>query len=405
MSTFTDWNGPQGSNVKTSDLVSLVKAYEDMLATLNAHLSHTASSDNVHNVKDYVTAEIAAVKALIPSLTSYMTTSAADAKYATNASLSQLQATVNDKASTSALALKADKADLDAYVKKSELSEQEVITTIQAAITALEAALAAGQFTALDVTTLTASGVIKGYLASIKTIVIENVDITAASGGTDTDGKYYLLGAITEGAGSAFIKYTNGTPFTANVMYALTEAHDTTSAAAELTVVTDAAISGLKFKVVKGTDSKSHVHYYLAIQNPAWGAVVTVDFNVTGINFIPANSDEYVIPNGACEDLTDCLAYKGLSFSTLGTRILGQIYKTADDPYVTSSELQSNIPVGAIVQWNKYNDEGVATDVPAGFLACDGTKVPAGYAELKALIGDTLPLIDCNIIKAGVSSE
>ena len=54
MSTFTDWNGPQDSNVRASDMTAFTRAYAEMTALLSQHLNETASSDNVHHVKDFV---------------------------------------------------------------------------------------------------------------------------------------------------------------------------------------------------------------------------------------------------------------------------------------------------------------------------------------------------------------
>ena len=54
MSTFTNWNGPQGSDVRAKDMVEFANAYSELVAKLNQHLAQTAADDNVHQVKQYV---------------------------------------------------------------------------------------------------------------------------------------------------------------------------------------------------------------------------------------------------------------------------------------------------------------------------------------------------------------
>ena len=54
MSSFTDWNGPQGSNVRANDLAEMALRYQSMLSELQAHINANPSSTNVHSIKDYI---------------------------------------------------------------------------------------------------------------------------------------------------------------------------------------------------------------------------------------------------------------------------------------------------------------------------------------------------------------
>lgn len=39
MSTFTDWNGPQGTNMRASDLVKFADAYAELTTKLSEHIN------------------------------------------------------------------------------------------------------------------------------------------------------------------------------------------------------------------------------------------------------------------------------------------------------------------------------------------------------------------------------
>ena len=65
MSTFTDWNGPHGSNVRASDLIELAGAYQRMLSELHEHIAATPSANDVHNIKEYIEPIIAEYTKLI----------------------------------------------------------------------------------------------------------------------------------------------------------------------------------------------------------------------------------------------------------------------------------------------------------------------------------------------------
>ena len=74
MSTFTDWNGPQGGGVRAADLIQLANAYSDLVAKLNQHMSDkTPGTSDVHGIKNYVEAQIETIKGLIPSVSAFIT--------------------------------------------------------------------------------------------------------------------------------------------------------------------------------------------------------------------------------------------------------------------------------------------------------------------------------------------
>ena len=54
MSTFTDWNGPQGSDVRAQDLMEFAKGYASLVTKLEEHITSKASNTGVHEVKSFV---------------------------------------------------------------------------------------------------------------------------------------------------------------------------------------------------------------------------------------------------------------------------------------------------------------------------------------------------------------
>ena len=56
MSTFTQWNGPQGaSGPSAKDMLALVEAYNNLSTKLAAHIEAVAPTDTaIHGIVSYV---------------------------------------------------------------------------------------------------------------------------------------------------------------------------------------------------------------------------------------------------------------------------------------------------------------------------------------------------------------
>lgn len=380
MSTFTDWNGPQGGGVRAADLIQLANAYSDLVAKLNQHMSDkTPGTSDVHGIKNYVEAQIETIKGLIPSVSTFITEVKADSKYALK---SQIPTDVVHSADIANFATNASvTASLANYLKVSDLDSQKTITEIKTDIAAIEDALSASSF---EMPVLKAIDYIEGLVHAVEQVQFVDKSIAAFVGGSDEVGVYYILGMLRDKAGTAYIRMGNTKAFSAVVNFAITPEWK-----GALSVTTDCELKGLKWKIVSGTSASGEKHAYLAIQSTEWisqfastdgvGIFTDISFYGSGINFVPVGSNDWVKPNGNCHNVCDCMTSKGFGFSELATTILNkQIYREANNPYVTVGDLKALDHVGVISYWPFYDENGVAVDVPEGYHACDGTAVLPG---------------------------
>lgn len=222
-------------------------------------------------------------------------------------------------------------------------------------------------------------------------------------GGSNDRGVYYILGQLDERAGTAYIRLTNTKSFAAVVHFAVTK--DTTLddyLDGQLSITTDvdsAELSYVHFLIVKGTNSDGEHHAYLAIQADEWmkrwnesgivnaGVFGTIEFEGSGINFIPVNGEGFVRPNNTTEVLLD-VDYYGLEdrMSAMEEKL---------------DTITSDDGIGTISNWPKYDENGVAIDVPDWAHACDGSDIPddADHAAIRAIVGTEYPLQDYAIIR------
>lgn len=373
MSTFTDWNGPQGGGVRAADLIQLANAYSDLVAKLNQHMSDkTPGTSDVHGIKNYVEAQVETIKGLIPSVSAYITEVQADSKYALKAQVP------TDTVSSSDLINYAKVSDLTEYLKSSDLDSQKTIADIKTDITAIEDALNASSF---EMPVLKAIDYIEGLVQAVEQIQFVDKSITAFVGGVDEIGVYYILGMLKDKSGTAYIRMGNTKAFSAVVNFAITPEWR-----GALSVTTDCELKGLKWKIVSGTSATGEKHAYLAVQSTEWtsnfassdgvGIFTGISFYASGINFVPVGSKNWIEPNGNCHNICDCKSGKGFSFSELATPILGkQIYREPANPYTTVKDLKAIDTIGVISDWPFYDANGVAVDVPESYHACDGTDV------------------------------
>lgn len=379
MSTFTDWNGPQGGGARAADLIQLANAYSDMVAKLNQHMSDkTPATSDVHGIKSYVEAQIATVEGKIPSVDAFITEADADNKYATKSAVSAITSDYvkSDQISDFVTTTDLNTALAD-YLKTADIDSNGIITAIKDDIAAINAKLNISDTPADDfvfeMPVLKATKYVEGIMHAVEQVKFTDKQVSAYVGGADSVGNYYLLGMLLDKAGTAYIKYVNTNPFSASVNFAYTP--DDKGA---LSVVCDNnVLDALKFKIVAGTDAAGKAHAYLAIQEPNW-AVDQIEFECAGINFVPVGSDGWLAPNGNCHDVIDCFAYTGFSASQLNIKV-GEI--------------------GDVVAWSKFDTNGVPIDIPANCHLCDGTEVSqADWPELIAKGIVTFPLVDYHII-------
>ena len=401
MSTFTDWNGPQGGNVRASDMTAFTKAYAEMTALLSQHLNETASSDNVHHVKDFVDQKLQELCTMIPDVSKFISQTEADRAYAKQSDIPD----VSGFAEKTDLADYALKESLGAYLKKNDLKADTVITAIETRLREIESWVS----NPAKVIPELATDKLAGLVNAINQVQFVDKVMSAKIGGSDDDGVYYVLGMLKDKAGQAFVKFVDDKPFTAAVTFAITPEWK-----GALSVLTDNdQLANLKFKLVSCTDRSGNKHAYLAIQAGDWmskfassdgyGLFGQLTFETSGINFVPVDSDGYMPYNGACVSICDCPAGKGLSFSSLGSPILKErIFKEPDNPYITAKDTTLLDQVGIITFWPHYDEEtGIAVEVPDGYHACDGSPVLEDddvSDEFRAKY-DTYPLQDYAVIK------
>lgn len=376
MSTFTDWNGPQGGGARAADLIQLANAYSDLVSKLNQHMADkTPDTSDVHGIKNYVEAQLKTIKDLIPETSAFITETNADSKYALKSAIPTN--VVNETALNVYAKTEAVEKLLADYLKTNDLSNQKLITDIQSDITAIETVLNISDNPykdfAFEMPVLKATKYVEGIMHAVEQIELTDKQVSAYVGGADSAGNYYLLGMLLDKAGTAYIKYINTDPFSASVNFAYTP--DDKGA---LSVVCDNNVWGaLKFKIVAGTDATGEKHAYLAVQAQDW-VVDQIVFECAGINFCPIGSEGWLAPNGNCHDVIDCFAYTGFSASQLNIKV-GEI--------------------GDVVAWNKFDTNGVPIDIPANCHICDGTEVSqSDWPELVAAGVTTFPLVDYHII-------
>lgn len=381
MSTFTDWNGPQGGGARAADLIQLANAYTDLVSKLNQHMSDkTPDTSDVHGIKTYVEAQLKTIKDLIPETSAFITETNADSKYASKSAIPTN--VVNETALNAYAKTEAVKKLLADYLKTNDLSNQKLITDIQADITAIEAALnisdKPGKDFAFEMPVLKATSYVEGLIHAVEQVKFTDKVIATVVGGSDSNGKYWLIGMQTDEqqSGIALIKYSNTKPFSAVVSFAASKVDNKYNGA--LTIVTDTVINGLKFKLVHGTDKSGEEHVYLAVQAPDWLVLNHLDINASGINFCPVGSEGCILPNGNCHDITDCFTKEGLSASSF------------------------NVPIGHIgdvIAWSKFDENGTPVDFPSSCHLCDGSEIdPVDWPELIAKGFTTFPLVDYHVI-------
>lgn len=447
MSTFTNWNGPQGSDVRARDLVQLVSAYSDLVTKLDRHITENVANSGVHSAKDYIDTQVEEVRNLIPDLSGYLTEIEATRNYAAKIHTHDEYALKTDVANfvtNSTLS-----TILNAYLKEADLEANTVIAAINADISAIENILKADTFT---MPVLKATAYVEGIIHAIEQVQFTDKTVQAYIGGSNTDGVYYIVGMMDK-PGKAFLKYSNTDTFTASIDFAVSAQTAQQPDHGAITVTCDSTeLEGLKFLIVKGTTKEGISHFYLAVQAKSWmpkyastdgkGLFSTIDMEAAGINFYPIGSEGFVQNNSECTVVCECFAGNGLSSNAIATDkfkstdnrsifkvvrdgnlvhliiadeafaavlLKSRPYLLNDDgtksPFLTAKDITLLDEVGTVRAWPKWKEVGdlmVAVDIPGTDLACDGAEFDAEtYPKLFTELGDNhTPVIDYCIIKA-----
>lgn len=403
MSTFTNWDGPQGGGVRAQDLVQLANAYSELVTKLNQHIGEAPEANDVHLIKEYISSVLSPILTRITNVES-LADAAETAEHAAETyqtKIENLSDFVRSDALNSYVAKTELVTTLSEYLKTNDLSSQQIIAAIQSDIAAIEDALAADPF---EKPVLKATEYIEGLVHAIEQIQFTFKDFGATVGGSNDRGVYYILGMLDERAGTAYLRFTNTKSFAAVVHFAITLDKDTGEYIdGQLNVTTDvdsADLHNVHFMIVQGTNEDGSHHAYLAIQADEWmkqivesgvinaGIFDVIHFEGAGINFIPVDSVGYVRPNSSTEVLFD------IEYFALENRIQDMENKV--------ESLKGFKGVGAIVAWPKLNDSGVPTGFDANsYHICDGANIPDNpkYDKVRDIVGNKFPKVDYCVIQ------
>lgn len=498
MSTFTQFNGPQGSSgPSTKDITALIDAYNQLSIKLTAHIEALAPTDStVHGIVNYVTDIKTQLETLIGAkagnsdLKDVRTIAEAAATQSElNSAVQNLNNLIAGKASVEDIESKADTTDITAIKKD--------IETLTSTLNALDEAWKAYSAHVTDSTiklafncAIESATFIIGKIKAFKVI-----DFTkwahfsapfAGTGGisdTSTNG-VFILGCLSlnweedqhapdeehsHKAARAYIKYVNSNPFDAICDMVVTKTDKGYVGLLTVHLAKKAGTwPGLAFHLLLGTNSKHTECVYLAVSaeglSSTSGDYSNTNFRACGENFLPVGEDGYVTPSGMLNGITSTvIGTNASSIISIDKLLPGQIWSSnyfdADgysllkviskiDPddkttyrqvfignvnhneitfvrrpsmiiededgeqkqeyFITKQDvINSVIPIGSIIRWAPVNENGKLKNIPAGYLACDGSQISnADYPELCKLLGfdengmSTLPSEDHSIIKA-----
>lgn len=417
MSTFTEWNGPGPGSNPTKEILALIKAYNEVLSTLNTHINTAASAtDSVHDVAAYVTSAIDTLK-------------------------ESLTTTIDDNVDTLQSAIDTVSEALSDYTATLSTDASSELLTFQYAITSskyVSGILHAHQL--IDYTKwASVSGAYLQYTSSsASTVLSASYVLGMLSDDWSDDTENTPSSGYKEKAARAYIKYTNSSPYNAIVDMVATVNTETAALTVHIAKGQN-TWSNLAFRLIKSSDASGNTHVYLAVTGTSLTASnVSTAFKICGVNFIPVGSDDYAAPNTNGLLLATAMigyASSGLvSMSTLradtitsntivdtdGNNLISYngdessvIVGNSDNavtfytipvyvgdsvttPLITKEQLLDNlIPVGAVLRW-------AGTTAPTGYLSCDGSTFSSTtYPKLYSVLGSTtLPVEDKAIIKA-----
>ena len=341
MSTFTQWNGPQGaSGPSAKDMLALVEAYNNLSTKLAAHIEAVAPTDTaIHGIVSYVKdiktqlEALIGTKATTEALDTVKTTAdAAATKIALNEAVANIEELIAAKASNSALDEKADKTTTAA------LSNQ--ITALITIVDNLKADYES------HIAHITDEVVLLAFDCAIKTAtyiigkikVFKVIDFTkwahfsapfAGTGSlsdTSTNGAF-IIGCLSldwsddvnapaeeyaHKAARAYVKYVNSNPFDAICDMVVTNTDEGYVGSLTVHLAKKAGTwKDLAFHLILGTNSKHTKCVYLAVSSKGLASTnadySNTNFRACGENFIPVGEDGYITPSGMLEGITSAV--------------------------------------------------------------------------------------------------
>ena len=341
MSTFTQWNGPQGaSGPSAKDMLALVEAYNNLSTKLAAHIEAVAPTDTaIHGIVSYVKdiktqlEALIGTKATTEALDTVKTTAdAAATKIALNEAVANIEELIAAKASNSALDEKADKTTTAA------LSNQitALITVVDNLKTDYESHIAhitdEVVLLAFDCAIKTATYII-GKIKAFKVIDFTKwAHFSAPFAGTgslsdtSTNGAF-IIGCLSldwsddvnapaeeyaHKAARAYVKYVNSNPFDAICDMVVTNTDEGYVGSLTVHLAKKAGTwKDLAFHLILGTNSKHTKCVYLAVSSKGLASTnadySNTNFRACGENFIPVGEDGYITPTGMLEGITSAV--------------------------------------------------------------------------------------------------
>ncbi len=341
MSTFTQFNGPQGSSGPSAkDTLALIEAYNNLSMKLAAHIEAVSPSDTtVHGIASYVKDIKSQLEALIgakattEALTAVKTTAdAAATKVALNEAVAHMEELIAAKASNSALDEKADKTTTTA------LNNQ--ITALVTVVDNFKAEYEAYAAHITDETTLLAfdcaiktATYLIGKIKAFKVIDFTKwAHFSAPFAGTgslpdtSTNGAF-IIGCLSldwsddedapaeeyaHKAARAYVKYVNSNPFDAICDMVVTKTDEGYVGSLTVHLAKKAGTwADLAFHLILGTNSKHTECVYLAVSSKGLASTSSdfsnTNFRACGENFIPVGENGYVTPSGMLECITSAI--------------------------------------------------------------------------------------------------
>ena len=341
MSTFTQWNGPQGAyGPSAKDMLALVEAYNNLSTKLAAHIEAVAPTDTtVHGIVSYVKdiktqlEALIGTKATTEALNTVKTTAdAAATKTALNEAIANIEELIAAKASNSALNEKADKtitnalnnqitalitivdnlkADYESHI--AHITDEVILLAFDCAIKT--ATYIIGKIKAFKVIDFTKWAHFSAPFAG-----------TGSLSDTSTNGAF-IIGCLSldwsddvnapaeeyaHKAARAYVKYVNSNPFDAICDMVVTNTDEGYVGSLTVHLAKKAgAWKDLAFHLILGTNSKHTKCVYLAVSSKGLASTnadySNTNFRACGENFIPVGEDGYITPSGMLEGITSAV--------------------------------------------------------------------------------------------------
>ena len=329
MSTFTEWNGPQGYHgPSTKDIAGLINEYQELARKLTEHVNETVPNYDVHHVKSYVEDVKTQLQRTISALEAALNDKQDSGSYVEEAVLTEIlkgyttkglvESTLEDYVTGSsfaeALTLYVPKELYDNYVDAND----RLVSSIKAFVDKFN--IDDENMTASFNGILAASGYLRGRLHVHEIIdftkwVTVNMQFAGTGSPNDafTNG-LYVIGKLSDDwsddehrptrniykAARAFIKYEDGSPFDAIIDMVITKHGEESFTGAMNAIVSKQPgdWANLRFHLVRCTSTEGNESIYLCMSADGLdksvqqfnAPYVNMSVHACGINFLPLNA-------------------------------------------------------------------------------------------------------------------